>query len=787
MRKMLWCAAVAVFLLAACGGSDGPSVSGTASAGKQIAGIVRLKDSAGTETPSVAIAPDGRFAIPVAGLQAPYVIKAEGRVNGQPMELYSFAAGAGTANVNPMTDLVLRIATGVAEADVLWEAPGSHAPALADAPIATASAKVVQLLQPFMDAHGAAGASPFTDPIRLGSGLDAVFDRVALQIDAPTGMLTVASRVTGGTLTTVPLASIDSAPLTLAGHPSLLAGPPIVLGWYGPSSMRFGAGLDYVSEEVAGTCIAFGDPAAIMPVGSVQTQYSIEVLDDSSHVSDELDVSATAKMRMGLFKGSARATFSQQSVRDSTSVYVAVYADVLGYSFNLNGVRLQDGWRDKYGTSAFRDACGDRFLATITTGGKMVGILRITTTSDEEKRAITSQVKAKAGMFNSYSGEASLKSTMDSLTSQYQASITMFEMGPAETSAPTDYNSFMAAVQAFPAKVSGCLLQWNLCAYKVTFVDYATIAGPGTDMTQQHAAMASLIGYDTRYEQLLSRIADIQARPELYVNPPSVDVLTQQSDQITSHRDKVLEAAGKCDDASSACAVPAGLLDPSSVKLAARRLVTPHSCRDYKSNFPNITTDGEYQMYLGPKFAKPFRLYCLDMATANPRDFLTLQRTSPASTNPSYNYASSVGDGDAFTVFSRIAVQVNAPTDLAVRRDQYDFAVTRKVGGGSDTATLFGQARTSYQHSDWDAALQGHANIDLTGTPFALAQTVGWTASGGGSEFTAWYGTGACDGRPNCNTAAVISSDRKQVKLNIAGYPGTVAPNGDIRLDWSDR
>lgn len=106
--------AALLVLLAACDAedefkndSDKKSVflSGTAATGAPISGNVVVKGSAGKETPLVVISSKGRYEVDVGELKAPYIIKA---IGSNSKEYFSLALAKGTANITPLTDLVVR-------------------------------------------------------------------------------------------------------------------------------------------------------------------------------------------------------------------------------------------------------------------------------------------------------------------------------------------------------------------------------------------------------------------------------------------------------------------------------------------------------------------------------------------------------------------------------------------------------------------------------------------------------------------------------------------------------
>src|SRR5450631_2200283 len=123
---------ITMIAIVACGGGDGTStsttappasttVSGTAAAGAPIIGSVTIKDSTAPapQTKTVTIAADGKYTVDVAGMTAPFMVRADGYVGGNDYHLYSAGTQAdvgGTINVTPLTDMIMdNIAGAVAK------------------------------------------------------------------------------------------------------------------------------------------------------------------------------------------------------------------------------------------------------------------------------------------------------------------------------------------------------------------------------------------------------------------------------------------------------------------------------------------------------------------------------------------------------------------------------------------------------------------------------------------------------------------------------------------------
>ena len=189
MRKIsgLLFAFVLCAMLALAGCSDSSShsastVSGIASSGAALSGTVTLKDANGEELGPEDIGEDGSFTFVVDGLAPPFVIKA----TAGDKSWYSYAAGPGTANVNPLTTLVLTMAAGVsdpAEVD--------------DDDLENARQALQAIFANFYEAFGVdEDFNPFTGDCTVNhDGIDAFFDTIGIDMGSD-GSVTVVMKKT---------------------------------------------------------------------------------------------------------------------------------------------------------------------------------------------------------------------------------------------------------------------------------------------------------------------------------------------------------------------------------------------------------------------------------------------------------------------------------------------------------------------------------------------------------------------------------------------------------------
>lgn len=149
----------------------------------------------------------------------------------------------------------------------------------------------------------------------------------------------------------------------------------------------------------------------------------------------------------------------------------------------------------------------------------------------------------------------------------------------------------------------------------------------------------------------------------------------------------------------------------------------PATCAEYLLANPSAV-DGEYTIYVGNDGAKPWSVYCHDMA-GTPTEYLTL-----INTGGDYNYSqlmatgptmcSDPGDSNVVTHYNRL--RINPTTFSVTIGDQAFSSSTGVCHWNAETVTSmpYAAALTCDHPSVIDA------NIDLTGTDFKVADTFCW-------------------------------------------------------------
>ena len=194
------------FMLSGCGSGGGglssQTVSGTASVGAPLAGQVSLKDSSGTpQVKTTVIGSDGSFAIDVTGMQAPFILQATGSAAGSTYKLHSFAESTGTANINPLSDVIVASAAGEDDASNVYDHPDSDKLHKIGSNLQATVSTLLAKLQPLLQQYNAQNTNPITSRyIANHLGLDEMFDNINITVS--NGILSIIYTKTGAVVFT---------------------------------------------------------------------------------------------------------------------------------------------------------------------------------------------------------------------------------------------------------------------------------------------------------------------------------------------------------------------------------------------------------------------------------------------------------------------------------------------------------------------------------------------------------------------------------------------------------
>jgi hypothetical protein len=179
-------------------------------------------------------------------------------------------------------------------------------------------------------------------------------------------------------------------------------------------------------------------------------------------------------------------------------------------------------------------------------------------------------------------------------------------------------------------------------------------------------------------------------------------------------------------------------------------LPLPSSCASILRANPDAG-DGEYTLYHAGDPERPWTAYCHSMASS-PREYLSLPNTGPDANFSQYTAGGASPGTNVRTRYSRVRIH---PLQLSVEDTDMTFATS------SGLVTHSGRDPVQSVHyalaTSCNRAPSGRANIDLSGTPFAIASSfclVGFLPAG----------------------TATLSQDGQVADLTGGGYCGSMIP-----------
>ncbi len=209
LKKSIAVAAIlAVGIIAGCGSGGGTSattsattVSGVAATGAPMSGTAYLKDSAGNQMSTPINPQTGTFTFDVSGKTPPFMVTTG--------SLYSMTGGSGTANINPLSNLVVANMGGFSNMSTMYsfyKNPNGSAMRTMFGNMSTARLQMWQKMGPLMTAYGVPNVDPISSPYTIGNGLDRMFDNVHMSIDQ-SGNVTMVN-TSGTTIYTGPMGNM---------------------------------------------------------------------------------------------------------------------------------------------------------------------------------------------------------------------------------------------------------------------------------------------------------------------------------------------------------------------------------------------------------------------------------------------------------------------------------------------------------------------------------------------------------------------------------------------------
>ena len=210
------------------GAGSANSVTGVAATGAPISGKVTLKDSSiSTVELTTSTASDGTFAFNIENLTAPFII----RTTSGGKTFYSIATGNGTANINPLTTIVVSVAAGGADLDAFFASVTPDTLKTLVSKLSSAEIAVKTAFAPILDIFGVTATKIDSFSIINSlyvadhTGIDAMFDVIDFKLSG--GVITLTNKINSTVIFTALASAIANGKVALGNIPAV---PVLTLG-----------------------------------------------------------------------------------------------------------------------------------------------------------------------------------------------------------------------------------------------------------------------------------------------------------------------------------------------------------------------------------------------------------------------------------------------------------------------------------------------------------------------------------------------------------------------------
>ena len=243
------------------------------------------------------------------------------------------------------------------------------------------------------------------------------------------------------------------------------------------STYDFGIGVDLATGSPMGPAAA-GDVSGVTGAHGAKTGFQISRITSTADLEKSLGISVEASGGCGCFGASARMDSAKNSKVQSSSLFMAITAQVQLENLSIDDPRLTPSAVELAGRpDVFSGRFGNMFVRGIVRGGLFVAVLRFDTRSSEETEKISAKL---SGSYGAISAEASTNIT--EVQKEYRSDLFIsvyHEGGPIDLTMGevTDPREMYVMLQAWLKSFQDDPVK-NSVPYTVTLAPVAIANGP---------------------------------------------------------------------------------------------------------------------------------------------------------------------------------------------------------------------------------------------------------------------------------------------------------------------
>lgn len=348
--------------------------------------------------------------------------------------------------------------------------------------------------------------------------------------------------------------------------------------------MAPGAGYDSIAADTRGVCVVYDGMST--PGGSQEAVYSLQLIENHTQLTAALGISSEAAVKALTDGGgdnvSAKTRFGLGTTFgiNQYSVFMMVHARIRNEASLLQNVRIAPEVKAELEANPennfqrFRERCGDSFMLGASSGGEYIGIIEISTASQE----VAADLKRKGENASlAVTGFIGLDAQIKNITSNKKTRIWTYQRGGSgegEVGMVTSTEEMIARLKklADSAKVGA-----NPRPLSATLQDYFTLSLnlPAAVRNKVYAAkdvIQELADFHGKLLDLQSNIDFVTTTPTAFigVDGAKLRAMDDARNEIARLMRLIGATGKKCGMDYLSCARPEGLVLPT-VAMPARR------------------------------------------------------------------------------------------------------------------------------------------------------------------------------------------------------------------------
>lgn len=209
----------------------------------------------------------------------------------------------------------------------------------------------------------------------------------------------------------------------------------------------YGVGVDLATGSPMGKVVD-GTVTGVTDAGGATVLYDISRIHTTEDLETALGINVEASGGCGCFGASGRFDFAKRSKIQSSSLFMAITAQVVLENLSIDDPILSPMAMQVVGREdVFSTRFGNMFVRGMGRGGLFVGVMRINTSNSEDSESISAELEGSYGLFS-----ASAKTKLETTQKKYHSDIRItvyHEGGPIDLSMDdlTDANQLYLMLQ----------------------------------------------------------------------------------------------------------------------------------------------------------------------------------------------------------------------------------------------------------------------------------------------------------------------------------------------------